>query len=205
VAADCTDNGWVGLHLCTDVSAADWLVSQQQPWHRLAARGPLGYPMYARARFIPDPSFEGQREIDVHVADGALTGFEQLGIVLEILARYTATPEDCYFCLWDGWSAPRFGDHLPKVAIPNRAYWLFRGTITDFGDWGAAGDKRLPYGQAPDPAFVWPADRAWCVARDVDPHFATVGATAGAIAHLVADSRIDVVADDPGREPPYYC
>lgn len=29
-------------------------------------------------------------------------------------------------------------------------------------------------GDAPPPAFVWPSEHAWCVACDVDPHFASI-------------------------------
>jgi hypothetical protein len=44
--------------------------------------------------------------------------------------------------------------HGPKVVVPNRAYFLFRGSISDFGDWGAADDQLLA-----DPLLdVVPAD-----------------------------------------------
>ncbi|WP_287003679.1 MULTISPECIES: hypothetical protein [Gordonia] len=56
----------------------------------------------------------------------------------------------------------------------------------------------------PAPAFVWPADRAWCFTEDVDPHFATIGASTAAIASLLRDTRIDTVADDPDVSPPFY-
>ncbi|MCR8897678.1 hypothetical protein NWF34_12060 [Gordonia sp. GONU] len=49
--------------------------------------------------------------------------------------------------------------------------------------------------------MTWPADRAWCV---VDPHFATIGASAAAIADILTDSSIDTVDDDPRVDPPRY-
>jgi hypothetical protein len=49
----------------------------------------------------------------------------------------------------------------------------------------------------PDPAFIWPADRAWCVANAVDPHWAGIGADVSAIDELLADPRLDVVRANP--------
>lgn len=104
--------------------------------------------------------------------------------------------------------APAFAPavlHGPKVVVPNRAYFLFRGPVYDFGDWGAAdawpGQPRL---HMPDPAFIWPADHTWCVANDVDPHWAGIGGEVSAIDELLADPRLDVVPADPGRDQPSY-
>ncbi|MFI7167224.1 hypothetical protein ACIBM3_32735 [Rhodococcus erythropolis] len=32
-----------------------------------------------------------------------------------------------------------------------------------------------------NPAFMWPADRAWCVTGDVDPHFVVIAGPTEAI------------------------
>jgi hypothetical protein len=56
----------------------------------------------------------------------------------------------------------------------------------------------------PSPAFIWPADHAWCVADDVDPHWAGIGAGTAAVDALVSDPRLDVVRADPAREQPFY-
>jgi len=54
------------------------------------------------------------------------------------------------------------------------------------------------------PAFVWPADQAWCVARDVDPHWAGIGGTAHLLSRLLTDPGLDVVPADPAEEQPAY-
>jgi len=54
------------------------------------------------------------------------------------------------------------------------------------------------------PAFIWPADHAWCIANDVDPHWAGIGASVAAIDELLVDPRLDIVRDDPNQEQPYY-
>ena len=84
----------MSLSVCTDVSAADWLVGQDLPWYQLAVSGPIGFPAYARLRFIPDPTYEGQGENDASspadaltpADDGYFTENDQFKIVAEILA-----------------------------------------------------------------------------------------------------------------------
>lgn len=218
---------------CADLSVADWILASDRPWQQLVGFGPRGFPAYARLRFIPDPAHEGQSENDVDIDGDAPSEAVQLRAVLEALRRHTRTPENCYFCLWEGASASIYGGNWawtvdpqtgtarpgpriapafppsvlegPKVVVPNRAYILFQGTLSEFGDWGAAemwpGQHRL---NMPNPAFVWPADHAWCVSNDVDPHWAGIGADVSAIADLLANPRLDVVPADPRDEQPSY-
>jgi hypothetical protein len=93
----------------------------------------------------------------------------------------------------------------PKVVVPNRAYWLFRGSLTEVGRWDSAqewpGQPRL---DEAEPAFIWPAGHAWCVAQDVDPHWAGIGGTDSLITQLGTESRLDVVPADPTTAPPTY-
>lgn len=232
------------LTRCSDLSAADWLTASDEPWGRLVSLGPAGFPAYARLRFLPDPAYEGQSENDVDLGEDAPSETAQLRAVVDVLSRYTRTPGDCYFCLWDGWGlydttvartvdvrpdvigadpgiVPSFralaalpgidpsvrpsASREPMVVVPNRAYYLFHGAVTDLGDEGSrtAWPGQLSAGTA-DPAFIWPADQAWCVANDVDPHFAGIGAAASAIDELVADPRVDVVRADPRTDQPQY-
>jgi hypothetical protein len=93
----------------------------------------------------------------------------------------------------------------PKVVVPHRAYWLFRGFPADLGAWDTAeGWPREHSLDCPEPAFLWPADRAWCVACDVDPHWAGIGGSAALVASLTDDPRLDVVPADPTEGPPAY-
>jgi len=220
----------VTLSLCRDLSAADWITGSDLPWQRLVGFGPAGFDAHARLRFLPDPVRPGQSENDVE-PDWPT---EPLPRLFEMLAGHTATPDDCYFCVWDGYAdddaiavddtAVYLDDdtaseaqpglapapvpsvpHPPKVAVPERAYWLFRGPLADVGTWDTAqgwpGEIRL---HQAEPAFVWPADHAWCVANDVDPHWAGIGGTAALITQLTADPLLDVVLADPTTEQPCY-
>lgn len=236
-----------------DLSAASWITGSDQPWQDLAGFGPSGFAAYARLRFLPDPAYQGQSENDNDFADDAPSETARLQAALEVLARHTRTPDDCYFCLWDGWgwtvagapgawsitmeqagagSTPqepmpssalpggavparlpsrrdrpeaRSTPQAPKVAIPNRAYFLFHGSVSDLGDWGTV--EKEPGGftpHMPDPAFIWPADHAWCLANDVDPHWAGIGASTAAIDQLMTEPHLDVVPADPSHDQPSY-
>ena len=216
----------------SDLSGAGWITDSDRPWEQLVTFGPAGFAAYARLRFLPDPAYVGQSESDV-VVDHSDSETAQLRVALGALTRHTRTPDDCYFCLWDGWGsdieggdgartldlqkgvvsrgpliAPAFPPavlHGPKVVVSNRAYFLFRGSVSDFGDWGAADAwPGQPRRHMPDPAFIWPADHAWCVANDVDPHWAGIGADVSAIDELLADPHLDVVTADPRQDQPYY-
>jgi hypothetical protein len=184
----------VVLTPCSDLSSADWIVSSDLPWERLVGFGPSGFAAYARVRFLPDPAFAGQSENDVDV-DPAYSDNEQLRMLADVLAARTTTPQDCYVCVWDGYGEPRLAPAGPKVVVPHREYHLYRGPLGNAGD--ASPTDMWP-------AFVWPADRAWCVARDVDPHWAGIGADAQVIEQLVTHSQLDVVLADPNQAQPTY-
>lgn len=195
----------MALSFCSDLSPASWIVASDLPWPQLVGFGPSGFAAYARLRFLPDPACQGQSENDVALGDGQRET-DQLRMLFEVLATRTRTPNDCYFCLWDGFGFSPSVPEAPTVVLPDRAraYFLFHGALSDAGDWSAS--EMWP-GQPPEylpPAFVWPADHAWCVANDVDPHWAGIGADAPVIHNLVADPRLDVVPADPSDEQPSY-
>jgi hypothetical protein len=121
-----------------------------------------------------------------------------------VLGRFTSTPQDCWFCLWEGCSDAPLPPGVapgPLVELPHRRYALLRGRLDDLDAWEAEVGRGLPI--AP-PAFVWPADHRWCFAGDVDPHWAGIGASAEAIEALTGDSGLDVVGADPAEPLPAY-
>lgn len=158
------------LTFCWDLSTADWIAHSDLPWTRLVSFGPAGFDTYARLRFLPDPARPGQSENEAETEDWRIG---QLPTLLEVLATHTATPDDCYFCVWEGFAdadvaidddavyiddesplpldragarpgvAPQHAPHapvqqVPKVEVPDRAYWLFRGPLADVGTWDSA-------------------------------------------------------------------
>ena len=187
-----------------DTTAADWLTRAGTPDLQLITFGPLGFAAYARLRFIPDPSRPGQQEADVEMPEDHPSDLEQSRRALHVLASYTATPQECYFCVWEGYSdlpLPTEARQGSLVELPHRRYTLFRGALQDVDHWEADFGGGQPV--AP-PAFVWPADRRWCFTSDVDPHWAGIGAERATVDALIADPRLDVVVADPAQEQPRY-
>lgn len=189
---------------CAELSPADWITTSAWPWHRLVGFGPEGFATYARLRFVPDPAFEGQSENGA-ASEDAPSETAQVRLAVASLSAHTQTPDDCYFGWWDGWGRDVTG--LPAAAlqasvfhVPNRSYFLLRGSLADFDTWSAGAANTWQSG----PAFIWPADRAWCLAHDVDPHWAGIGATTAAIDQLRAEPRLDVVPADPEDSQPEY-
>ncbi|MCZ4535765.1 hypothetical protein O4159_09880 [Gordonia terrae] len=214
-AGSCENLARVTVAAYADRSPAAWLLEQAREWYDLTARGPLDFARYARLRFIPDPAFLGQRESDAYIPDLGGPGpseIWQIGVAMTHLARHTTTPDECYYLIWEGWPGVRVLCKRARAARIDvndekghsvRGYYLFRGDA-DLAAWDD-GDAGPPFGSSwPIPAFIWPADRTWCVVRDVDPHFATIGASSAAITDILADSSIDAIDDDPTVDPPRY-
>jgi hypothetical protein len=110
-----------------------------------------------------------------------------------VLARHTATSEDCVFGRWDG-----FGFDLPDPEEPPRL--LLRGNHDVVLVRGAATDAVRNL--APEPheqsANVWwPSDRAWCVVTDIDLTSTYVGGSADCIAELLRTPGVEAMPAAP--------
>jgi hypothetical protein len=194
----------MSLRFSPDTAAADWLVRSGTPDLQLITFGPAVFAAYARLRFLPDPDWPGMKEAHAEVPDDHPTDIEQTRRALRVLAGFTATPEDCYFGLWEGFSDALLPPEVrrgPLVELPHRRYALLRGRLSDLDDWEADLGGGQPI--AP-PAFVWPADHRWCFASDVDPHWAGIGAEQAAVDALAGDPRLDVVAARPDEHQLEY-
>jgi hypothetical protein len=191
----------VPLRHAADLAAADWVTGWS--FEELVTFGRAGFEAYARLRFIPDPTRPGQDEADVQLPDDHPSDLDQARRALDHLGRHTATPDRCYFCIWDGYgsfpaSASR-GDP-PLLHLPHRSYALMEGPLDALRTWEAA----WPTSPLVPPALVWPADHRWCFVKDVDPHWAGIGASREAVAELLDDEALDVVTADPRQPQPYY-
>ncbi|MBY6540285.1 hypothetical protein HQ325_16545 [Rhodococcus sp. BP-349] len=200
------------MTLIRDPDAALWLVSQNRDWWDLVVRGPLGFADYGRLLFIPDPVRPHMRESDVAGVPGP-SETEQIAGAVRTLAAHTTTPDECFFLVWNGWgnspaaapySAPPVRVVHPPSGSAAREYYVLSGTLDDMSAWHTAGSAWTDAHDAPIPAYIWPADRAWCVTNDVDPHFATIAGTTDAIDELIAAPGFTVVRDDPDEDPPRY-
>lgn len=192
--------------------------------------GPEGFAAHAR---LFHPLIEGDLpdEQGLLQVQGRLDR-PLLGALVGVLARHTAAPDDCFFGLWEGFGdlhgspcvgflGGRFGRgrrpppvppafprevmDAPRLVLPNRAYLLFRGPLSDAGEWGVA--DAAPGWPRPinSPNLMWPADRAWFVATEIDLPWTGIAGSGELVADLLDTADIDVEAvEDPGQRLPYW-
>ncbi|MHB1511130.1 MAG: hypothetical protein ACYCST_18075 [Acidimicrobiales bacterium] len=131
----------------------------------------------------------------------------------EDLRGFTATPEACFFGLWDGYGslgvpatsqgsppADPLPDPIPPavrrgplVRLPNREYLLYTGPVE-------ATTAPASLGRDQTANLAWPADHAWCGASEIDLAWTYVGGSTALIELLLADERIEALSaapDDP--------
>ncbi len=146
-----------------------------------------------------------------------------LGALCEILARHTASVDRCWFGLWEGygWASggvafdtlasaksnktepvpPAFGPattDLPRVCLPERGYLLFEGPLAGISEMGWWMDGRRVRPQSPN--LLWPNDRAWFVASEIDLDSTFVGGSSALIGEVLRDARLEAWPSSPADE-----
>jgi hypothetical protein len=110
-------------------------------------------------------------------------------VLIEHLRSATATPEACYFATWPGHGASVIHHDLePTLDLPHRRYHLFAGPI----EAARTSYSVIPFAHQ-SANLWWPADRAWCVATEVDFAWTYVGGTRAVVDALLADPRLDAI------------
>jgi hypothetical protein len=160
----------------TDASPADWYVNADAPWYIKATYGPPGLQTYARVSLGRDECNEEDPSAEITI----------LRSVVATLVEHTTTPHQVHVGVWEGWGLPE--PQGVRFEIHARRYALLTGPAMDALDPGALGlDPRRPA----IPHLLWPADRAWFIAWDVDEEWNfTVGGSARAVAALLAQEDI---------------
>jgi hypothetical protein len=203
-----------------EVGRADWFANSGEDWRQLCSIGPSGFAAYARIMHPADSEIADEQS-RLLCAEGDLDE-TLLHVLVEVLARHTSTPVDCFFGLWIGYGEihgsmvtrivhgevstswmepPAFESAVldgPKVQIPKRAYFLFRGPVQDAGRWPSRNNVRIN-----SPSLAWPADRSWFVATDTDSPWTGVGGSAELIDELTAKEALDVVPAYASPDLPY--
>lgn len=204
---------------------AAWFTDRNEPWAGLCSIGPSGFARYARLFHDDAEADTGELgDVEGHLDQEIL---ERLALVL---ARHTATPDDCFFGLWDGFGElggspsveflfagreagdgntipPAFPTQVlrgPRVVIPSRQYLLFRGPLRQAGQWGAA--DLAPGRPRPinSPNLMWPADREWFAATEIDLPWTGIAGSAGLIHDLLGESSLDVEEVQNRGSLPYW-
>ena len=149
---------------------------------------------------------------------------EQLPALLDVLAVRTArgADADVVAALWEGYGwvqggsavsvlsagptiatvehpPPAFGPEVmaaPRLELPGRAYLLFRGSLGAVLPFFTVGELGF-WGQTPN--LLWPADRTWCVATEIDLDSTVVGGSRGLVDAVLAHPDVEafeVLQDD---------
>ena len=124
--------------------------------------------------------------------------------LVQALRDFTSTPDNCYFCLWEGYGSidTRLYKANARVQAPGRDYLLFRGPAVSIVAF-LTGDWRF---WRHSPNIWWPEDRAWCVATDIDLYDTYIGGSQECIGSILnnpvlealpadLDARIDLGSD----------
>ena len=139
-------------------------------------------------------------------------------VLATILRDWTATPQDCWFCVWDGFGWDSVGTVTaltrtgrpskiiedprrdpvpgpvragPRVHLPFRDYFLYQGTAE-----AVVGLASLDSTGGQCPNIWWPTGREWCVASEIDLQWTYVGGPRGLIDAILADDRIEALPAD---------
>lgn len=183
-----------GVWPASDAGAAAWLLRERVDWWDLVRYGPPGFPTYVRVAFLPPgaPGDDGDHEYDAVRA------------ALDVLAVHT-TSTNGYAAVWEGWGGNEPAPIAPRIDIPNRAMLLFTGPIDALRlAPGRAWGESPPYSLVP-PHLVWAADRAWCLACEVDEDLAFTAGCSRAAAQALADALpVTVRAVPYGAKEPLY-
>jgi hypothetical protein len=144
-----------------------WNASRDVRWREIAAAN--GRQLHAETRYnelvgwVPDAQHQSPPSPWGQPYRGSLRPSECVAVA-EVLAGHTTTPDECWFCLWEGYGTPvlnRLAETAPRVMLENRNCLLFRGRVA-----AASAFRSEPWFQSP--TLWWPEDRAWCVASEVD-------------------------------------
>ena len=110
--------------------------------------------------------------------------------LVDVLRRYTSTPEDCWFCVWFGWGST-FAlegydeDAYNHVKTPGREHLLLRGSIEMAP---LVGNQEVS-----GPSIWWPEDHAWCVATEIDLDSTYVGGSSECIDGVLDAAMLEVM------------
>lgn len=167
--------------------AGRWLLGTRVDWMDLVRYGPPGFEVYVRIAFAEEPEDDTLRS------------------ALVTLAGHTTTPDAAYAAIWEGWTSQDPAPPAPRLRIPNRTMVLFTGPVGVVRDaptlaWHGSAAEGYQ-----EPHLVWPQDRAWCLACEVDEEIEfTVGCAEPAAQALTAALPGAVRRVGYGEQTPLY-
>jgi hypothetical protein len=132
---------------------------------------------------------------DVGIMDAAI-----YAALPALLRPHTTTPELCWVAIWAGWGGwrppVRDPDNLPMVKLPGREYYLYRGSLDDlarhrYDQWQDETTTMPDWPSFQSPNMIWPQDRAWFVATEVDFDSTLVGGPADLVRAIIDHPELE--------------
>ncbi len=159
-------------------------------WHTVAEWSGVGLTRLAQFHSVAlsPRGIQGDPPYDRGPTTGS-TSQRDLEALASILKRWTATPEHCSFCVWEGWGCLRVPpevDRGPRVRLPGRDYLLYQGPI----ETALLNVAEKPWRQTPN--LWWPRDRSWFVGSEIDLTCSYVGGPQSLIDELLATRSLEV-------------
>jgi hypothetical protein len=109
----------------------------------------------------------------------------------DLLAAQTATPERCWFAVWNGFAGTREDiQRAPTFTAPARSYFLLDGPIE------AINESVLSGSRWQSANIWWPDDHAWCVATEIDLHDTYVACSRPCLDELLAAPELEAMEVD---------
>ncbi|WP_432534484.1 hypothetical protein [Kineococcus arenarius] len=122
---------------------------------------------------------------DIEPEEGTLPAVQAEALV-QVLAGFTTTAHECFYAVWDGFGASAVPPAAAKVRMPGREMLLLIGPLSQAA---TVSTETPPWEQSP--SLWWPADRAWCVATDVDLMSTYVGASAACVEAITTAPELE--------------
>lgn len=114
---------------------------------------------------------------------------EQTEALMAVRPRHTSSTTG-WFLLWDGFadlSERAFGPRVPKLVHDMRSYFLLRGPLGAYRQFGHG------------PSFWWPDDSAWCLSTDTDFSWSYLAAGRRCIDEVLRTPVADAIETVPGH------
>jgi hypothetical protein len=166
-------------------------------WSAIAAERGLGIGSDVRFNALIGWQGKGDPPPPYHLPQRGSLDRISCRILGTILSRFTAQPDLCWFCLWDGYGWPELpppGVGPPRVQLaPSLECLLFSGQAGS-----ACNFRSETWFQSP--TVWWPNDRSWCVATDIDGFSTYIGGTQECIDALIIDPRLEVLPVNVDQE-----
>lgn len=117
--------------------------------------------------------------------------------LLPLLEKETNEPENCWFGIWNGFRFRSIEESgAPLFDAPNRSWRLYQGSLRSIDK--SFDDSDLFHHPA---NFVWPNDRSWCLATEIDLEASYLGGSSKLISAVLEQSELDVIPVEPRDRP----